>query len=44
MTVNGNQSEVPVNYEPNSHDGPKENVKYAWNKFTVNGLAGRYPN
>ena len=24
--------------------GPKENVKYAWNKWEVKGLAGRYPN
>merc|ERR1711981_481401 len=30
------------NYEPNSVNGPKEDPKYAWNKFKVQGEVGRY--
>jgi len=43
MNVMGGGAQFPVNYEPNSSNGPKEAKEYAWAKHNVSGSIGRYP-
>ena len=42
MTVQGNSDKFPVNYEPNSFNGPKEEKSYTWSQQEVSGAVGRY--
>lgn len=39
--VNGNHGSAP-NYEPNTFGGPKEDARFAWHKYPVQGEVGRY--